>query len=246
MLKDNGRLFTGSVEECVLRIGLLVYVAALLAANVLMRLAPGPASDVVVALLYHLAGSRIAGIAAAVNIGAPWWQIALQHGLADIAPMLVFHPIIVYVYERRLHSRFTGGTIARASLPRGGLLSRLGPFGLALFVWFPSVATGPAVASTIGYLLGLGTLRNLGAVSLGLFFSSACWAFIFRYVRTMAEGLAEGAASYIPLALVALSIVLSVVMRLRRPRGRHESGRTEPPGEPVGPSGEVCNAAERG
>ena len=214
-IRQNKGVFTGSVEELILRIGLYVVILWLVACNVASRHAPDHCIGALGAVGHHAIGGRAAGISAGLNAGLPLWLVVVVAFAMDTAVVFLLYPLAVYSYERGARRGLLRGTFEPMIEAASTGSRRFRRWGIAGIVFFVFYMTGPLVGSVIGYFLGLRPWVNLTAVASGTLLAIISWTFVFDWLLSALREVAKGLEAYVPLAVVVLVLLGVLAARLR-------------------------------
>jgi uncharacterized membrane protein len=237
-VRKNHGLFSGTVEEATLRLGLAVLIAWLVLCAALARYAPAYCEGMLLSVAYHSFGGRAAGISAGLASRLPNWLVVAQAFATAMVSSFLVYPLVVYIYERGAR-KWLGRPAVRSTIEaaeRGrARIGRWGLLGIAVFVTLPFYMTGPIVGALIGYFLGYAAFATWSAVAAGTLSAVIVWTFFFEWLQNLIEEMAEGFSAYVPLGILVIVLAGLVAARLRahlRRRSRERARReVEEPAE---------------
>jgi len=180
-------------------------------------------------VLAQIVGGRALSISLGMSAGFPWYFLLVQCSLQDIIILLLLYPLIVFGYRRVVEMRIVGPAIMNIRATAERNKSRVEPYGaigLTAFVFFPFWSTGALAGGVIGYLLGMRTWITFTSVIIGNVLSVACWLFLFKHMRAIAEPLGP----LFPFLVLVIILAGASVFHVRNLRQK-KTDTTHPPDE---------------
>jgi uncharacterized membrane protein len=142
--------------------------------------------------------------------------------LDDLITLALALPLFWLGIERLRGTPFVGGivlSLEKTAVEKRAFLRRWGLYGLVAFVWMPGMGAGVTLAAAIGLVSKIPLRRLTIALALGSAAVNAFWAIGLYYTENLIP--TEGPWSYIPVALVAVLVIIAVVFGLLQRRRRH-------------------------
>jgi uncharacterized membrane protein len=158
---------------------------------------------------------RAAGMSLGYALGHEHLLVIPLNMVIESSLVLIFYPLFVLSWRHLTVFRPLGRYIERvrrSAERHRAFIQRWGIVGLFMFVFFPFSMTGPMVGCAIGFMMGLGTWKNMAVVLSGTFVAIVSWAMLLR-------NLLERLASYssaAPIAVVATIMAVLVIMHVYR------------------------------
>jgi uncharacterized membrane protein len=154
------------------------------------------------------------------SFGATW--ITVSSVLTDFITLALALPLFWLGIERLRGVPLLGGVILsleKTAVEKRAFLRRWGLFGLVAVVWVPGVGAGVTLAAVIGLVSKIPRRRLIVALAVGSAAVNAFWAISLYFTSALIPR--SGPWSYVPLAFVALLLVVALVFGLLQRRTRH-------------------------
>ena len=145
--------------------------------------------------------------------------LLIQNGFQDIITLLIFYPLVVAAYQGSSKKGLLSGAInrvRRSAESHRRIVEPVGVIGLWLFVFFPFWSTGALVGGVVGYLIGLRTTTVFASVFSGHVISVVSLVWFFDSMREVIESFDQSLVRFLPWAVLAVLLVLSLMTRLVR------------------------------
>ncbi len=196
---------------------LAVQAAALL---VLLAMAPAWAARVCGTIAATSVGGLAGAIVAGLELGLTPWQVVGVLAAFSVMHLCLGFPIITTLYHRAMEVKVLGRWVSAtrvAAERQKDMVTRLGSFGLPVFVWLPFPWTGALVGAVIGYMVGMRTRRIMLVAIPAMLLSVVMWVSAVSQMRVF------GPFRGWPL-LVAVLVLLGGFTAIRAVMGRRCNG----------------------
>ncbi len=173
---------------------------------------PGWAAKVCVVIATTGVGGQAGAILAGLELGFSAVQLGAVLIAFNVMHLCLFFPLITTLYHNSMRLKVIGRWVAatrREAEKQKEKVTRLGSFGLPVFVWLPFPWTGTLVGAVIGYLLGMRTSRVMLVAVPAMLLSVVTWVSAADYLRRLSE-----IGRYVTLGALALILVGFGVWRL--------------------------------
>ncbi|MFO7958598.1 MAG: small multi-drug export protein [Candidatus Brocadiia bacterium] len=167
-------------------------------------------------------GGQAGAIIAGLELGFSPWQLGGLLAAFNVMHVCLFFPMITTLYHTCMEMPVIGRWVAathRAAERQMDEVTRLGSFGLPIFVWLPFPWTGTLVGAVIGYMLGMRTGRVMLMAIPAMLVSVVTWVSAVNYLRLFAS--IEGWTTVVVL-LVLVGAFTAVRLLKESRRGEEE------------------------
>ncbi len=160
----------------------------LIALLALFALRPARAAKVCGVVATTAIGGQAGAILAGLELGFSPWELGAVLTAFNVMHLCLFFPLITSLYHNSMHLKVIGRWVAatrKAAERQKEKVTRLGSFGLPVFVWLPFPWTGTLVGAVIGYLLGMRTGRIFLVAVPAMLLSVVTWISAVNYLRVL-------------------------------------------------------------
>jgi uncharacterized membrane protein len=164
-------------------------------------------------VIAHLGGGSLMNAGAGLEMKVPTWFVIMQSFLQDAITVCFVYALFAWGYKRFAHWPVVGQKLDaahKAALEHSDVVRPYGVIGLIVFVLLPLWATGPIVATVMGYILGLGAFTTLITVNFACLLCTLVYVYFYGVLANWNPGVAIGLLG-VMLGITVLGILYGAV-----------------------------------
>lgn len=206
-------------ENIIFSLGLLLFITFTVMLFISLMFKYELSYKIIGVILASIVGGRMAAILAGFEVKLSSLYIILLLSVFNSIWLFVMFPLISTFYHKVIEVNFFGKMLhltKKAAESQKDNVSRLGVWGLPVFIWLPFPWTGALVGSAIGFLLGLSTMKVMAIAVISMLFGVISWTIGFKYMVYFTGP----AGKMISIAALAIIFLTSWIKRAEIYRGK--------------------------